>query len=230
MEYLNGGSLKDRQAQIYSLEEFFEVSRQICEGLSFAHKNRIVHGNLRTSNILFTRAGRVKLTDFGLNEHYAKTENWENWFNPTGEPKSVAADILAAGVIFYQMLTGSMPRWKGDILKMEESLFDLPDRLHRMLTRMLSIDKRKRPASFNEIIHEIREISRDTSLPEMSEKKTIIMDGTARPDSRADISNPRSWRRIAAFLVPGILLLTALGYLFMSGKIPAIFRALSKLH
>ena len=63
----------------------------------------------------------------------------------------------------------------------------------------------------------------------MSEKKTIIMGGTARPDSRADSSNPRSWRRIAAFLVPGILLLAGLGYLFMNGKIHAIFRALSKL-
>ena len=63
----------------------------------------------------------------------------------------------------------------------------------------------------------------------MSEKQTIIMKGAARSDSRSDPSKPRSWQRIAAYLIPGILCLAGLVYLLMSGKIHAIFKALSKI-
>jgi len=103
MEYLSGGSLKDRLVQSYKMDKFLILGRQICEGLSFAHRNKVIHGDLRPSNILFTNAGLAKITDFGLGEHYVPPLGKVNWYNPTGEPKSVKCDILAAGVIFYQI-------------------------------------------------------------------------------------------------------------------------------
>jgi len=89
MEYLSGGSLKDRLVQSYKMDKFLILGRQICEGLSFAHRNKVIHGDLRPSNILFTNAGLAKITDFGLGEHYVPPLGKVNWYNPTGEPKSV---------------------------------------------------------------------------------------------------------------------------------------------
>jgi serine/threonine-protein kinase len=229
MDYLNGGSLKDRGAQIYSLEEFLTVARQICEGLAFAHKNRIVHGNLRPSNILFTKSGRVKVTDFGLNEHYAKAKDQRNWFNPTGEPKSVAADILSAGVIFHVMLSGSMPRWRGDTLNLDGLYFDLPERVPEMLERMLSIDRRKRYGSFDEIVTELDFISSETSISGMPEKQTVVMGESTRPDHHPDSSKTSRSQVAAAILIPLILFLLGLGALIISGTTHNLFKSLGKL-
>ena len=155
MEHLSGGSLKDRLIRPFPWEDALRIAREICDGLSFAQKNRIVHGNLRPSNILFTESGQVKITDFGLEEHYASEEGGGNWYNVYGEPKSPRADIFAVGTIFYQMLTGSLPVWKGTQIAPHDYLRVLPIELQEIVTRMLSHERDARYSSFGEVIVEI---------------------------------------------------------------------------
>ncbi|MDY6950963.1 MAG: serine/threonine-protein kinase [Thermodesulfobacteriota bacterium] len=182
MEYLSGGSLKDRLVRPYPVDDFLTAARQICEGLSFAHRNRIVHGNLRPSNILFSASEEVKVSDFGLNEHYGEEESESNWYNPADEAKSVQGDILATGVIFYEMLTGALPTWNSDTPCLHDVFESHPKELGEMVTRMLSIDPATRYRSFEEVRTAMNVLCRATAEPAMPEPPTEILEGDVKPD------------------------------------------------
>ncbi len=147
MEYLSGGSLRDRLAQPLPGPEALRIACQICDGLAFAHRNRVVHGNLRPSNVLFTEAGQVKLSDFGMDEHYAGEEEAGNWYAVRGEPRTPLGDVFAVGVLLYQMLTGALPVWHGRGLESQERFRSLPEGLQAVLGRALQVVPERRPPS-----------------------------------------------------------------------------------
>jgi serine/threonine-protein kinase len=158
MEYLSGGSLEDRLVQPFLLEEFLVIAKEICEGLSFAHKNRVVHGNLRPSNILFSGSGEVKVSDFALVEHYLKEKKTHNWYNFTGEDITAQTDIFAAGVIFHRMLTGSLPAWLDTVLVENETFKSLPEALQRILKTMLAHRRNKRYKTFDTVLDKLNKL------------------------------------------------------------------------
>lgn len=137
MEYLSGGSLKERLVKPLGMDAFLSIALQISTGLAFAHQNQIIHGNLRPSNIMFTQSGQVRIADFGLDEHYPPEKEMTNWYNLCDMPRSVRGDIFAAGVIFYQMLTGDLPKWYGRDLKPPEGFQKLPTALQNLMANML---------------------------------------------------------------------------------------------
>jgi len=158
MEYLSGGSLKDRLIKPLPMGEALIMVREISEGLSFAHKNRITHGNLRPSNILFTETGQVKITDFGLDEHYSAEKEAENWYvydNQSGSPRS---DIFGLGVIFYQMLTGFFPEWSNGRLVPLEDFSSLPVKVRHLATKMLDRGKVPHKLKLDQLVQEIDDI------------------------------------------------------------------------
>jgi len=122
MEFLEGETLSARLARTGKLEptQGLEIAKQLCSGLSTAHHSGIVHGDLKSSNIILCRNEdetiRPVITDFGLasganqaaNEFggtpaYMAPELWR------GEKASSATDIYALGVILYEMVTGHLP-------------------------------------------------------------------------------------------------------------------------
>ncbi|MEW5994692.1 MAG: protein kinase, partial [Candidatus Zixiibacteriota bacterium] len=107
-EYMPGGSLADRMARRYNRQQAMEIIIPAAKALDFAHKNNIIHGNLRPSNILFDGEETVKLTDFGLPPHY-QGSSLKNWYGPPEKRKSRAGDLYSLGVILFQMLTGRIP-------------------------------------------------------------------------------------------------------------------------
>ncbi len=153
MEYVSGGSLQDRLIKPFSLKGFLPVARQICDGLAFAHRNRIIHGNIRPTNILFDDRGRVKLSDFGLDEHYAGQSGSDNWYNIYKEGKSLKTDIFAAGVVFYQMVTGTLPDYTRAHVSTCRVFAELPAELRELISSMLARSHEKRPRSFEHIGH-----------------------------------------------------------------------------
>jgi len=224
MEYLSGGSLKDRLARPYELDEFLTLSRQICEGLSFAHRNRIVHGDLRPSNILFTERGVPKITDFGLDEHYVPPTGQVNWYNPALEPKSVEADILAAGAIFYQMLTGSVPEWVDDSITLSPSFDDYPIELQAMLIQMLKRDSLHRYQSFDDVIMEIdnimaANISSETPEPDTTVLEEVKADEPSPKSPSPEPVKPSVMRLLNTLFLLMLLIFVALAYLTYTGDI-----------
>jgi len=67
MEYMEGGSLRDRwKLSGLGEDELIDIAKQVCDGLSEAHDRGMVHRDIKPENILLTKDGVVKLSDFGL--------------------------------------------------------------------------------------------------------------------------------------------------------------------
>src|SRR5262249_33911844 len=108
------------------LEEARAIARQLCAGLAEAHRNQVIHGDLKSSNVILTlgadRTVRAVITDFGLarkpgagmraaksgplggTPDYMAAELWK------GEKASVATDIYALGVILCELACGRRPQ------------------------------------------------------------------------------------------------------------------------
>lgn len=175
MEYISGGSLKERLIRAHPAKEALKICRDICEALSFAHKNRIIHGNLRPSNILSTEEGEVKITDFGLEEHYSSDNNRVNWYHPPGELTSPSLDIFAVGVIFYQLFTGLNPDWQNGRLVPAGQFSQLPLKIQMIISKMTSIDPANRYENLDMIIGKIDDaLKREEAQEEKQGEKTSL--------------------------------------------------------
>jgi serine/threonine-protein kinase len=150
LEYLSGGSLQSRMAQPMAVADFMPIAEQICDAMIFAHNNRIIHGNLRPHNILFDDSNTVKVMDFGFEPHYENMLE-QNWYVCDDDPHTIAGDVYAAGVIFYQLLTGALPDWKRGLLQPNEAFGEIPQHLRTLIKGMLCRDSKVRLANFEEV-------------------------------------------------------------------------------
>lgn len=198
MEYVSGGNLKERFVQKHPWQETIQLIRMVCEALRFAHQHHVIHGNLRPSNVLIDESGGVKLSDFGLEEHYPGGGE-VNWYSPPGEKRSVQADIYAVGTIIYEMMTGALPVWKEGKPVPHEEFRLLPWDLWPMVSKMISRPREGRYRNFDEVIRAI-----DTLLSEAEDA-----DKTATRSGRKQ----GSLGRVVLALVIGLCVLFAGVYL-----------------
>ncbi|HSH35714.1 Stk1 family PASTA domain-containing Ser/Thr kinase, partial [Schnuerera sp.] len=126
MEYIEGKTLKDliREKGKFTVNETLNYSIQIAEALEHAHKNHIVHRDIKPHNIMVTEDGRVKVTDFGI-ARAATTSTVTNTSNVIGSvhyfsPEQARggytdekSDIYSLGIVMYEMITGKVP-FEGD--------------------------------------------------------------------------------------------------------------------
>jgi serine/threonine-protein kinase len=153
MEYAPGGSLVDRMVKTYPYEKAMDIIIPTAEALDFAHKNNIIHGNLRPANILFTREDKIKVTDFGLPPHYSMTE--KNWYAPPEREVSRQADIFALGVIMHQLLFGKNPEYDREgKLFLGNLEWVNPDAINTILAKTLALRTAERYRSIGELLHE----------------------------------------------------------------------------
>jgi serine/threonine-protein kinase len=170
MEYLRGGSLQDRLLRPMPLRQALRLMLEICEALAFAHDNRIVHGNLRPSNVLFDGHGRTKLTDFGLDEHYQQRGGNGNWYNVHCQQRSKTADILAAGTLFYQMLCASLPAGSPPPGQRPESFERLPRGVQKLIESMIATRPRHRYADVGLVIADLKRLQTDPANEQVALK------------------------------------------------------------
>jgi serine/threonine protein kinase len=126
MRYLDGGTLKDILRQgLLPLHEVSYLIQQVGTALDYAHRQGIVHRDVKTSNILVDREGNAFVTDFGIARMVAEQSSGDQITGTgviVGTPDYMApeqimgaaqvdhrADIYALGVIFFQMITGHLP-------------------------------------------------------------------------------------------------------------------------
>jgi len=124
MEYISGQTLRERiRKGPTDNETFLMLAIQIARGLNYAHSQHITHGNIRTSNIIMTEEGVVKLVDFGLSCHVIEDEDsspiiydeirFRSPEHVTGNEITSFSDLFSLGAVFWELVTGK-PAFNGD--------------------------------------------------------------------------------------------------------------------
>ena len=120
MEYVDGYTLKDiiKAKSPFNSEEVLSISIQIANALEVAHQNNIVHRDIKPQNILVTKDGGIKVTDFGIarattsNTITTDTMGSVHYFSPEqarGGYVDFKSDIYSLGIIMFEMITGKLP-------------------------------------------------------------------------------------------------------------------------
>ena len=123
MEFVEGEDLKQHlsEGKIYSLRETVAIMVALLSALEYSHSQKIIHRDVKPANLLIATNGHVKLTDFGVariqdSGDATRTQGTVvgtlKYMSPEqiqGLPVDARADLFAAGVILYQLLTGIRP-------------------------------------------------------------------------------------------------------------------------
>lgn len=143
MEYIEGQTLKQllKRRGSLTLSEAIDIMLQITEGMAHAHDSYIIHRDLKPQNIMIQDDGQIKITDFGIAMALNSTQLTQtnsvmgsvHYLPPeqaAGKGSTIKSDIYSMGIIFYELLTGSLP-FKGEnaveiaLKQMKEPLPDL---------------------------------------------------------------------------------------------------------
>jgi len=227
------------------LPRFFAIAVPLAEALSAAHERGIVHRDLKPANVMVTAQGRVKVLDFGLAKIAAADSDVNLSSTPTasraeltsegqvfgtvaymspeqarGEKVDARSDVFSLGVLLYQMLTGERPhrgRSAMDVItailrdrpaSVTDLRADVPPHLARVLRRCLEKDPQDRYQNSRDVYIELRELQAESSLPA----------GASSP--RAAVRRDRPvWKRPAAIVTAGLILLAAVFNVVRSGAL-----------
>ena len=183
MPYLHGGTLKQLLGNPVSWQKAVALIEPIARALDYAHKHKMIHRDVKPSNILITDAGDVMLTDFGIvkildledgntltgtgvglgTPEYMAPEQWIGEFSP-------AVDQYSLGVVLYELITGHKP-YSADtpaavLLKQASEplprpidfVADLPESVEQLLFRALAKKPGDRYQSMEEFSAELKKL------------------------------------------------------------------------
>ena len=122
MEYVDGSDLK-RFIQDHaplSNQDVVRIMGEVLSAMTLAHQKGIIHRDLKPQNVLLTKDGRAKVTDFGIAVAFAETSLTQtnsmlgsvHYLSPEqarGSKATIQSDIYAMGIMLFEMLTGHIP-------------------------------------------------------------------------------------------------------------------------
>ena len=189
MEFLEGKDLEQllKDGDELSLGRKLDIAAQVCEGLAYAHDQGIVHRDIKPGNVRVLPDGKVKILDFGIARFAASslTQSGTVMGTPSymapeqimGQPVDGRADLFAAGVLLYELLSGRKP-FTGDsptavaynIMHSEppalrEALSELPDAVNEIVARALRKDPNERYTHAREMASDLQTVRMMLDLP-----------------------------------------------------------------
>ena len=189
MELIEGDTLNkiiEREAPM-DYRKVIDISKQVAQALRIAHKNKIIHRDVKPHNIMITEDGVVKLADFGIARAVndatlstgSKIVGSVHYFSPEqarGNYVDERSDIYSLGIVMYEMLTGKVP-FDGDnpvtvaLKHINEEIIPpielepgIPPALDRCVMKATSKYQTNRYANADELIQELENISFVTTV------------------------------------------------------------------
>ncbi|MFL5923365.1 MAG: Stk1 family PASTA domain-containing Ser/Thr kinase [Gaiellaceae bacterium] len=210
MEYLAGKSLKELilERGPAPVSVAVDYARQILAALRFAHRNGIVHRDIKPHNCLVDSEGHLKVTDFGIARAGASQMTEEGsiigtaqYLSPEqarGTQVDQTSDLYSLGIVLYEMLTGTVP-FTGDspveiamkhLSATPPSVSvkrpDVPRSVDQVVLRALAKDPAARYQSAEEMDADLERISRGLNVSrETEEAATMVVRGAAFADGAA---------------------------------------------
>ena len=196
MEYVPGEDLKSfiRRAAPLSTARAISISKQVCEGLTEAHRLGVVHRDLKPSNIMIDKEGNARIMDFGI-ARSLKAKGITGAGIMVGTPEYMSpeqaevkevdrrSDIYSLGVILYEMVTGQLPfegdtplsiamKHKGEKPKDPRDLDpQIPEDISHLILKCMEKDKERRYQSAGELLAELGKIEKETTKRILAERK-----------------------------------------------------------
>jgi len=201
MELIEGDTLNkiiEREAPM-DYRKVIDISKQVAAALRIAHKNKIIHRDVKPHNIMVTNDGVVKLADFGIARAVndatlstgSKIVGSVHYFSPEqarGNYVDERSDIYSLGIVMYEMLTGKVP-FDGDnpvtvalkhineeIVPPRELEPSIPPALERIVMKATSKFQTNRYANADELIQDLDNVSFVTAIAPDSifESTTVV--------------------------------------------------------
>jgi len=182
MEYLSGKDLREilNESGPFPLPFLLLVAGQIAKGLGYAHSRKVLHLDIKPSNILWIpEEKQVKITDFGLSHAIQEVANYQtvvggtpNYMSPEqiiGDSLGPPSDIYSLGVMMYELATGRLPfaGMKGDVgyhhvhtapPPPRKFRSDLPEALEEIIMKCLAKEPQQRFASMEELFQALQKL------------------------------------------------------------------------
>jgi len=226
MEYVDGPNLKSLfQRYLTRHDRFpqnfvFYIAIQIAKALEYAHnvhlegqeKLQLVHRDVSPQNILISRSGEVKITDFGIAKAAIKISKTQpgkiqgklSYMSPeqaSGQHLDRRSDIFSLGVIIYELLTGeklyaaenTSARFKevrqAEIRRVGFIIPDLPSQAESLIMRMLAKNPEERPQTTADVIKELSDVLSDISTESLAiELGQIVNELFPKEESDSDVA------------------------------------------
>jgi tRNA A-37 threonylcarbamoyl transferase component Bud32 len=189
MEYVPGGTLKERIAESGSLDplEADDIASRVADALAEAHRSGIVHRDIKPQNVLLTASGEAKVADFGIARAASASTITETnlllgtaaYMSPeqvAGERVGPPSDLYSLGAVLYEMLTGGLPHEADDPIATAMKRLErppphpreanpaVPEELDALTARLLAKDPLERYPGAAELAEDLRRI-RDGLVP-----------------------------------------------------------------
>ncbi len=186
MEYVKGEDLKKliKKVGCLSPNQAVPITLQVCEGLAEAHRQNIIHNDLKPQNIMIDDEGNARIMDFGLarlQKSIGTVESGELRCTPAYvAPERVEAlevdnrsDLYSLGVVLYELVTGKMPFESESGLNLalkhvieiprdpRDFNREIPEALSRIIMRCLEKKREDRYQTPEELIAELRQVEID---------------------------------------------------------------------
>lgn len=202
LEYIDGQTLKDYLAALKSgsgvpVKQAIEWIKEIALGLKVAHDKNIIHRDIKAENIMLTKAGQLKIMDFGLAKFRSKgtltkagtsvgTLAYMSPEQAQGQKADHRSDLWSLGIVFFELLTGDLP-FKSEheaglmylVVNQDPPMPSeldrrLPSSIDSLLMKMLEKDRDKRFQNVDEFVTELTALSLNLDAKQDTPKKMAI--------------------------------------------------------